>query len=110
MDPGESYTLCVDGDSPGSGLDISATSTLRDVRENFPVPSQFFFAVPPAGDAILGRWPLNSKRAIKHEQAAAHAECIGAAQTAFGGRHGRIAVGAEAQYPRRTLITSIGVQ
>ena len=53
MDPGESYTLCVDGDSPGSGLDISATSTLRDVRENFPVPSQFFFAVPPAGEGAL---------------------------------------------------------
>ena len=55
---GESYTLSVadaDGgaDDAGAGLEITARTTLKEVRDNFPVPAEFCFGVPLAHEALL---------------------------------------------------------
>lgn len=51
----EGYTLSIAGDAEedAGGLDITGRSSLRDVREKFPVPAEFFFGVPVAREAVL---------------------------------------------------------
>ena len=41
-----SYSLGVEGQEDGGALEITGTTTLSTVRQKFPVPDEYSFAVP----------------------------------------------------------------
>lgn len=49
----EAYTLSVQDEADGGGIEIFSTTTLQEVRRNFPIPIEFAFGVPPSMEAKL---------------------------------------------------------